>query len=265
MPKCPICGKILKKPDSPSHINSKFHQEAAKGGIKEQVKKPIKKDTKQEKETVKSKEEIVEIPEFKVGDEESSENNLEQFKENLVDDQNYLKVNELEFLKGFEGDVVDSLVTFLKAEDYHLDFEDLQDFFHVIDIFFLFLSFEDIPSLLNHFDQDDLKYELKHKILHMDMDYFISTSYGFDLAIHLISKYLNQKELIEFLINFDELEDILEKSYYEVNDADTNPTMIIIEQALASGLKDKDQEVYNNTVVIINNSGAFFEHLKRDY
>ncbi len=264
MPKCPICGKVLRNPDSPSHINSKFHREAVEKGAKEQVKEPVKKDITQEKNPETSKEEIIEIPEFKIGDEKSEEYDSQLFKESLLDAQNYLKVNELEFLKRFEGDVVDSLVSFLKTEDYQVDFEDLQDFFHVIDLFLLFLSYEDVQSLLYRFNQDDLKYELKHKLQDIDMDYFATTSYGFDLAIHLISQYLSQKDLIEFLINFDELEDILEKSYYEVIDADTNPTIMAIEQALASGLKDKDQEVYNNTVLIINNSGAFFEHLKKE-
>ena len=32
MPECPVCGRDLKNPDSPGHLNSKFHLEALKKG-----------------------------------------------------------------------------------------------------------------------------------------------------------------------------------------------------------------------------------------
>ena len=46
MPKCDVCGKNIKNPDSKAHINSKFHQAALK---KQKASKPKKKPASKKK------------------------------------------------------------------------------------------------------------------------------------------------------------------------------------------------------------------------
>jgi len=254
MPTCPICGKKLNNPNNSSHIRSQFHQEALKKK-EAHLKEAIKEQGYITEEGGRSLEEL----EVKV-----DEKQIQELQENLLDEYGYLKVSELEFLKGYEGDVIESLVTFLKTQIYQISFKDLKELFKIIDLILSFLTFEDISEILLRFEQDTLKYELKDKIYSIEAEVFTSTPYSFDLAVHLVTSYLRQEEILEFLINFDELEDILENSYYETSETDANLTTMAIEKVLEQGLKHKDQEVYNNAILIINNSGAFFEHLKKE-
>jgi len=73
LPKCPICGKVLKNPNSPAHTNSKYHQEQEKSqkGSKTAI---SKKDDKKE---------------------ESSELK-QQLRDNLLDEEGFIKIAELE-------------------------------------------------------------------------------------------------------------------------------------------------------------------------
>ena len=47
MPKCPVCGKYLKNPNAPNHLNSKFHRDALEKS-KENVKEDIYRSTSNE-------------------------------------------------------------------------------------------------------------------------------------------------------------------------------------------------------------------------
>ena len=73
MPKCPICGKVLKNPNSPAHINSKYHQEQIKS------QKGSKTPTSQKEDK-----------------EEESTELKQQLRDNLLDEEGYIKIAELE-------------------------------------------------------------------------------------------------------------------------------------------------------------------------
>lgn len=241
MPKCPICGKVLKNPNSLAHINSKYHQEQIKS--QKGSKTPTSKKDEKEEESAELK---------------------QQLRDNLLDEEGYIKIAELEAIDINTDKIENLVVEFLNKEEYKFRFENLEDFFSIINTLKNIISFENAITKLDHFDQEKLKEELSSNILEIDPAFFSSTNYGFDLVVKLISTYSGKEELIQFLLDFEELEDFISQSYYEIGDAPFNPTLIEIEHALSTALKSESQEIYNDALGIINSSGLFFEHLKKE-
>jgi hypothetical protein len=251
MPKCPICGKEIKNPNSPSHINSKFHQVMLK---------------KQQEPSMKHKGESKEL-ETQIQTKQKEDNNTKslakKLKNKFLDDDGYLKITELESNEIKPNFNDEEITQFLISMDYKIRFSDFYEFLFIINTLFNFLSFKEIIEKIDQFPQHKLKRIIKENIFDIDQEYFNTIIYGFDLCVNLISKYLEDKALIKFLDLFEDLEDIISKSYYEEVEAPSNPTLIKIEHVLSKTLKGKSQKQYDKALSIINNSGLFFEHLKK--
>ena len=233
-----MCGKVLKNPNSPAHINSSFHQEK------------LKSNAVQKAPTQKEEENFVELK--------------TQLKENLINAEGVIKIAELETID-INSDKIENLVSeFLSEQEYSFRFENLDEVFSIINTLKTLLSFEGALTKLDHFDQEKLKEELRTSFSEIDPNYFVTTDYGFDLVVKLISTYLGRETLIQFLLDFEELEDAISHSYYETSDAPFNPTLMEIERSLSEALKSESQELYNDALAIINTSGIFFEHLKKE-
>jgi hypothetical protein len=240
LPKCPICGKVLKNPDSTVHINSKYHQEQLKR--KNDLKPTVSKADKKEEKTIALK---------------------QQLRDNLLDEEVYIKIAELEAIDINTDQIENLIVEFLNEEDYKFRFENLEEFFSIFNTLKNIVSFENTITKLDHFDQEELKEQLSSTLFEIDPEYFSTTDYGFDLVVKLISRYLGRDVLVQFLLEFEDLEDAISQSYYETSDAPFNPTLVEIEHTLSAALKSESQEVYNDALSVINSSGLFFEHLKK--
>ena len=75
---------------------------------------------------------------------------------------------------------------------------------------------------------------------------------------------MEEEFLLIFLSVFDDLSDKFKKSYYNKNNLDYNLTLHFVEKAIISGLKGLNQKMYNFAVQVINRSGKFFVHLKKE-
>ncbi len=262
MPICPTCGKKLKNPNSPVHLKSKFHREKIDEiEIKVEGTSTTDEVSIEEKreEHINKKDIIIRKPK-----KEQKEDFRIILRENLLDDNKYLKVAELEAIEVYTDEMENLLLDFLNEEEYKIKFETLDDLFSIINLFTNILSFERTITMLNRFDQQELKSRLLDGIFNIDIDLLTSTTYGFDLLIRLISSYLDLETFIHFLLELEDLEEYLSKSYYEENEATYNPTLITIEHKLSEALKGDDQDVYNDAISIINVSGTFFEHLRKE-
>ena len=252
MPKCPVCGKDLKNPDAPRHINSKFHQAALK------------------KEQSLENKENTDLSETTKKQRLKKENNIpdpyatEDLGKILIDKAGYLKITELESLESQSEKVNDKVRECLKLKSYELHYTDLDDFLSIIDRLTHFLSFEEILLKLSGFNRKNIQDIIQDLLSDFDQAYFSSAVYGFDLCIKLISSYLGSKALIDFTYNLEDLEDIISNSYYEEIEAPYNPSLFKLERTLSETLKTKSQEQYEKAISIIHNGGLFFEHLKKD-
>ena len=266
MPICQTCGKKLKNPDSPAHLKSKFHQEKVdeierkENGISTTNEVPIEEKRENQKFKKQSRKNSIE----KQSKEELKEDLRRQLRENLIDDEKYLKIAELETIEIYNDQMENLLIDFLNEEEYQVKFDTLDDFFSIINIFTNILSFERTITMLNRFDQQVLRSKLRTNVFDINIDYLTTTTYGFDLIIKLISIYLDLETFIQFLLELEDFEEFLSKSYYEENEATYNPTLITIEHKLSEALKGDDQDIYNDAINVINGSGTFFEHLKKE-
>ncbi len=255
----------MKNPTSSSHIKSEFHQEKLKerAVAEEKEEKEV-----EELEGIKDKSDIdtISVPvnvEEKVDDIIEPEDIRAQLKENLFDEDGYIKIGELEPIE-IHTDAIEKIVgEFLQTEYFLFKFEHLDEIFIIFNVLMKFLSFDEIIARLDRFSEDKLREELENNISEIDVEYFRSTSYGFDLIVKLVSQFLGREKLIQFLLDIEDLEEFISKSYYEETEAPFNPTMMEIEHSLSEALRGDSQEVYNDSIAIINSSGMFFEHLRK--
>ena len=259
MAKCPVCGKILKNPDHPRHIKSEFHQSKLRekqGGAKKAVKQRETQEREVETDSGKNneKKEIV----------LSEPSQREHFLEDLVDEEGYLQIGTLESIQTDEDETDLKALKYLKSGKAKLYFSDLDELLLAMNVLSDFLILNELFPIIRSQNRKKIRKVLTEEIFELDPEYFNTSLYGFELCVWLISNYLGDSSLIEFLLTLEDLEDIISHSYYEESESAENPTLIKIEKTLSRALKGSSQEDYDNAVSVINNSGVFFEHLRKE-
>ncbi len=251
MPECPICGKKLKNPSSPSHLNSQFHKSNIPSKKEQEDKtQPIPSSEQNEEFT---SQDLTQIEELKL-----------QLKENIIDVDGNLKINELKLIEESGGVESTLLEQFLREEDYQIEFTSIEELISILNSLMNYLQVEEILSILHKFNNTTLDSQLEDDLSEIEQQILSTSAYTFDILVKFIAKSLPKKAFINFLTYFSDLEQVISKSYYEENDSETNPTLLMIENLLTGALKGEDQELYNDTVYIIQNSGCFFEHLRKE-
>ncbi|MBD3215555.1 MAG: hypothetical protein GF311_23295, partial [Candidatus Lokiarchaeota archaeon] len=116
MSKCSICGKILKNPSHPNHINSNFHQKAL---IKQEELQNRSID-KLKNSKSKFEEKRSELPA------KASEKILNK-KETLIDKDGYLRISEIESFQRDNEEQIYLIHQLFEQEKVLLRFSDLDE------------------------------------------------------------------------------------------------------------------------------------------
>ena len=207
------------------------------------------------------------------GDETATEEPLSEedqlrnsLQDNLLDDQGYIKLSELTILASGSELEHEILVEFLQAEEYRFPYTDIDGFFTFYDLLLSLMplyDFIDIFLIESRFNLDMFFEDFQEQAPNLDQSMLEEHPYRFDICVFLLTTYCNGQRLLEFLDSMDEIESCLANSYYETENAISNDTLIYIENQLQEALQGSDQELYNIAVSIINQSGAYFQHLRR--
>ncbi len=177
-----------------------------------------------------------------------------KLQEYILNEEGYLVISELDSI-ALEDDLMrNSLAHFLLNDDYKINFDSLEEFLYICDLFMEFIELEEIFSLLVHFDHQKLKTILKDNLLKVDLMLLGEFPCGFDIIIKLINKFLGPKGLVLFLNHFERLENAL--ALY------TRPeTLTIIENAIRLGLKNTDHHFKTISSKVFKNGGLYFINL----
>jgi Leucine-rich repeat (LRR) protein len=191
---------------------------------------------------------------FKFGKRDSKEEIKEELLKHILNEDQFVKISELEDITPQDGLIYECLLDFLSHEDYKLSIDNLTDFFYKIDILMDFLELEDLITNLDHFDEDKLQKDLKANLSQIDIEFLDSFSCGFDIAVRIINKYLGPKSLMSFLNQFERLENAL--ALYTRQE-----TLVKIEEALKLGLKSKEASFQSVASKVYKNGGLYFINL----